>query len=57
MLSPLWSSGQGSWLQIQRSRVRFLQNNDITFLNITRRHYPQHQNLYIYDSENLTNVF
>jgi hypothetical protein len=21
---PLWSSGQSSWLQIQRSRVRFL---------------------------------
>jgi hypothetical protein len=21
---PLWSSSQGSWLQIQRSRVRFL---------------------------------
>ena len=23
LLSPLWSSGQSFWLQIQRSRVRF----------------------------------
>jgi hypothetical protein len=25
---PLWSSGQSSWLQFQRSRVRFLELQD-----------------------------